>query len=237
MYRISIIYRNEVEASFDWKYYMNNHLPLAIGTSRRHSEYNFCDADKPINAASPFACICMLHFDNEDSVNDFCNFFVKQHPESDKINNDEQNYTNIAPNMIAATYESLASDDQSSDPQYRIKLLFPKTQELELSHEEISTELTAILDTSDAKNVAIVASEVDFCTSGIVPGSEPDYSLIWVVCFNDKNNLEQFAATLSTSENLQKLKAILHVEPEIMVSEVMSFDMKLAEPYRLLQKN
>ena len=120
---------------------------------------------------------------------------------------------------------------------YRIKLLFPGAQDLELSREEINTKLTAILDENAAKNAGVVSTETDFCTSGIVPGSEPDYSLIWVVCFNDKNNLEQFAATLSTSENLQKLKAILHVEPEIMVSEVMSFDMKLAEPYRLLQKN
>lgn len=234
MYRISIIYRNQAGAHFDWEYYMNNHLPLAIGTSRRHSEYNFCDADKPIHDASAHACICMLHFDDEDSVNDFCNFFVKQHPESDKINNDEKNYTNIAPNMIAAAYEALASDEQSSETQYRIKLLFPKAQGLELSHEEISAELTALLDANDAKNAGVVATELDFCTSGIVPGSEPDYSLIWVVCFDDRNNAEQFFATLNRSENLQKLKALLQVEPEIMLSEVMSFDMTLAEPYRLL---
>jgi uncharacterized protein (TIGR02118 family) len=235
MHRISITYRNGPDAQFNWEYYMNNHLPLAVGTSRRHSGLNFCDADRPVADATPFVCVCMVHFDNEDTMNDFCNFFVKEHPESDKINNDEINYTNVAPDMVAAEYERPESNDQSAEISYRIKLFFPSLQDRILSRKEITKKLTDFLDVNAPKNAEIVSTEFDFCTSGIVPGSEPDFSLIWVINFTNKKSAEALSEFLSTTESFQKLKIIMNIEPEIILSKVMPFDIALSEPYRLLE--
>ncbi|MFT5131593.1 MAG: hypothetical protein ACI9SC_000052 [Gammaproteobacteria bacterium] len=233
MYRISITYATTPGASFNWEYYMNNHLPLAVGTSMRHSGLNFCDADKAVNDEAPHVCVCMVHFDSEDSMINFCNFFVKAHPESEKIDNDEKNYTTIPPNMVAGECErfDLAA---VGDACYRVKLFFPFEHNLAASRENITEALKKLLDDLDALNAGVIATELDHCISGIVPGSDPDNSLIWALCFNKRQDAERFTEVLRTSENLQCLKELMHNEPEIMISEVMPFDMTLTEPYRNL---
>jgi hypothetical protein len=203
-----------------------------VGTSMRHSGLNFCDADKPLRADSPFACVCMVHFDNKDSVINFCNFFVDEHPESDKISQDEKNYTTITPNMLVSEYEQLVSYADSSSSAYRLKLFFPHVKDQSFSREEVSVALQNLLDNHVENEAELVISEVDYCTSGIVSGSEPDYSLVWSICFNELQDAEQFADKISTTENTQYLKELLYAEPRIMLSKIMVFDIALTEPYR-----
>ena len=232
MHRISITYENVARAPFNWDYYMNNHLPLAVGTSMRHSGLNFCDADKPMNDDSPNTCVCMVHFDNAQSMVDFCNFFVKGHPESKRIDNDEKNYTTIAPNMVAAEYQKFDLVNKGARASHRLKIFFPFVEIPEDTRDSIIGDLKGLLSSSAA---AAVSAEVDFCTSGIVPGSEPDYSLIWAISFNSQREAEGFHALMSTSENTHVLKELIKVEPQYMLSEIMPFDMALTDPYRLAE--
>jgi uncharacterized protein (TIGR02118 family) len=234
MFRISITYRNKPGENFNWDYYMNNHLPLAVGTSRRHSELNFSDADKPLGQEPPYACVCMVHFDNEETMNDFCNFFVNEHPESDRINNDEINYTTIPPNMVAAESDQITFIESQGKKDYRCKLFFPFVENIDFSRSDVKTKLLETLNDEKARDSRVLSTELDFCTSGIVPGSEPDYSLIWAVCFDSLNDMQNFTLSLGDNESFQLLKSILQTEPEIMSSEVMAFDMALTEPYRVL---
>ena len=234
MHRISITYKNEAGAPFNWDYYMNNHLPLAVGTSMRHSGLHYCDVDKPLNQNSPHTCVCMVHFDTHESVTNFCNFFVKGHPESEKINEDEINYTTIEPNMVVGECEVLSSWGETSTCKYRIKLFFPYIGGTGLSRNDISNNLKKMLDELNAKEAGLIISEVDYCTAGIVPGSEPDYSLILSLCFNEQKGSELFLQRLGEDENLQSIETLVGIKPVIMFSEVQVFDMEKARVYREL---
>jgi hypothetical protein len=232
MFRISITYSARLGGPFNWEYYISNHLPLAVGTSMRHSGLNFCDADKALNEDSPYVCVCMVHFDSEDSMINFCNFFVKEHPESERIDNDEKNYTTIPPNMVAAECENFDLVEQAEPAAYRIKLFFPYTETSEFWREKVTAEIKQLLEEQCALEAGVVSTELDFCTSGIVPGSEPDNSFIWAICFNGREEAEKFKARLQTVESQGHLKDLMLGQPDIMISEIMHFDMALTEPYR-----
>jgi len=191
-YRISITYAATPGAPFHWDYYMNNHLPLAVGTSMRHSGLNFCDADKALNNDAPHVCVCMVHFDNENTMIDFCNFFVKGHPESEKIGNDEKNYTTIPPNMVAGECEKFDLIENAPPANYRVKLFFPRNSASEIPRELTTAALKKLLSDTEAIETGVISTEIDYCTSGLVPGTDPDNSLIWALCFKDLKDAENF---------------------------------------------
>ena len=219
MYRITITYPTTEGARFDWTYYMNNHLPLAVGTSMRHSGLNFCDADRPINTSSPHAAVCMVHFDSKKSMRDFCDFFVNGHPDSETIGADEINYTTIKPGMTTAECDS--NDGPLLAP-CRIKIFFPMSDSAESSRQAISEAQSAIL----GGNESVSWTESDYCLSGLAEGSAPDYSLIWTLNFDDREAALAFDADLSVLEDL------CHSRAQLMVSEVMTFDLSLTAAYR-----
>lgn len=222
MHRISITYPSAPGASFDWDYYMTRHLPLAVGTSMRHSGLNFCDADRPLNDNTPHACVCMVHFDNEASMNSFCNIFVSGHPDSEKIGEDEINYTTINPGMTAGEYEVSGASVARS----RVKLFFPWKGEMTAEREEIREAQAGILVEAGMADKAVLSTETDYCRSGLAPGSTPEYSLIWTLNFADTDRATDFALDCSP------LRDLLRAEEQIMVSEIVPFDLELTRPYR-----
>ncbi|NKB36143.1 MAG: EthD family reductase [Gammaproteobacteria bacterium] len=230
MFRITITYRNEPGATFNWDYYMKNHLPLAVGTSMRHSGLNFCDADKPVNDDAPYKCVCMVHFDSEQSMRNFCDFFLTEHPESKKIDNDENNYTNVAPEMVVSQCET---DNEANKGNYRLKLFFPRQQHQQTLAKVPEEELRKLLD-DNASVTGPLTTELDNCHSGLESDSLPDYWFIWVLCFSTREEAEKFASHLSEDKNRRALKQITGVDFELMTSEIMSFDMSLTEPHRVL---
>mgnify|MGYP004131375585 CR=1 FL=1 len=176
----------------------------------------------------------MVHFDNENTMIDFCNFFVKGHPESEKIDNDEKNYTTIPPNMVAGECEKFDLIENAPPANYRVKLFFPHSSASEIPRELTTAALKKLLSDTEATETGVISTEIDYCTSGLVPGTDPDNSLIWALCFKDLKDAENFTQLLRSPENLRYLKDLLQGEPRIMISEVMSFDMALTEPYRNL---
>ncbi len=237
MFRISITYRSDPAATFNWDYYMNNHLPLAVGTSMRHSGLNFCDADKPLNEDALYECVCMVHFDSQQSSRNFCDFFLTQHPESEKIDNDEKNYTNVAPQMVVSRCELNQQNDQAGQSHYRLKLFFPRQQRQQTLAPVPEQELNRLLDKNAAAAAGLLTTELDHCLSGLESDSLPDYWFIWALCFGSRDELENFASIIDEEKNRRALKQITGADFELMPSEIMAFDMALTQPYRVLAED
>ena len=102
--RVVIVYPRGRDNRFDWSYYVDRHLPLAVGTSMRHSAVTHCDCDRPLDPASDVTAVCIVHFRDRDAVEDFSTFFGTGHPESLDIVADEPNYTDITPRFMGATW-------------------------------------------------------------------------------------------------------------------------------------
>jgi len=230
--RISITYPATPGASFDWDYYMNRHLPLAVGTSMRHSGLNYCDADRPVSADPPHVCVCLVHFDSAQTMRDFCVFFAEGHPESQKIGEDEKNYTSIEPGMTAGECIRRELLGEAPAVTWRTRMFFPWSDTAEESREKISAVLMAILERENAVAAGAVATELDYCTSGLVPGSPPQYSFIWTIGFSGREVAETFMPELFSGDTMAVLHELFHVSPRTMISEVMPFDMQLTAPYR-----
>ena len=228
MYRVSIPYPTQSDGQFDWDYYMTRHLPLAVGTSMRHSGINFCDADQPLTQNDPFTCVCMVHFDSEKSMSGFCNFFAEGHADADTISADEHNYTNIPPDFVTSEFSRLLDNSDEQQTRFRLKLFFPHMDGLVNEQSEIRSRLDAFLKSNGSETVL---SEVDFCLGGVMPGSNPSYSLIWANSFSENNSMELFYQKLQASECLQFLQEKQKVTAKIMLSNVLPFDLSLTSAY------
>src|SRR5579871_3607441 len=103
MPRMIICYRPQGETfQFDWSYYLDRHLPLAVGTSMRHTEVVGCDVARPVaGMASDFACICTVHFPHENALQKFIALFTG-HPDRDAVIADQVNYTDLEPIFLAS---------------------------------------------------------------------------------------------------------------------------------------
>jgi hypothetical protein len=134
--------------------------------------------------------------------------------------------------MVTAECEYIDLLEYDEPAAYRIKLFFPYTETSEFWREKVTSEIKQLLEDQSATEAGVISTELDFCTSGIVPGSEPDNSLIWAICFSGKVEAEKFKSRLQTDENQSHLKNLMLGQAEIMLSEVMHFDMALTEPHR-----
>lgn len=232
MHRVSIPYPVQSDGRFDWDYYMNKHLPLAVGTSMRHSGVTFCDADKPVDESTPFACVCMVHFDSAASMSGFCNFFAVGHPDSKSIENDEHNYTNIPPDFVTSESEMLNDKSRESDGKYRLKVFFKKIEDSKAERADVLEILRQQIENSTNSSSGLLLSEVDFCIGSVMPDASPSYSIIWANSFDDKSSMIDFYEQLKLSDCLQALQENLGTQAQIMLSEVQSFDLALTAPYR-----
>lgn len=215
---------------------MNNHLPLVIGTSMRHSDINQCDVDRPVahhDKNIPHACISLVYFDSEESMIEFRRFFTTRHPEAMAIRNDEQNYTTISPMFVAAKVERsvIVNDPVGFKLLYRVRIMWPYVHGI--SPDNFVSLTGQLLNNDMASKYEVVAIEQDRCLHGITEESNPDYAHIWSVCFADKGAADSFVQYLSDNDTCQdELTSITCMEPEILVSEVFNFDMSKTAPYR-----
>jgi len=96
MIKVSVIYPNSSDASFDIEYYCNTHMPMVQGLlgdsiKSRHVDYGLgggAPGDK-----APYIAMGHLTF---DSLESFQSAFT---PHAEKIMSDIPNYTNIAPQI------------------------------------------------------------------------------------------------------------------------------------------
>jgi uncharacterized protein (TIGR02118 family) len=96
MIKISILYPNNKDAHFDFDYYLNTHMPLAVKLLSQHSGYQGVSVEKGISGAMPgslpnYCAMCHFLF---TSAQDFMAAFMLH---AEVLQNDIINYTDIVP--------------------------------------------------------------------------------------------------------------------------------------------
>ncbi len=96
MTKVSVMYANGKNKTFDMDYYCNTHLPLVaelLGESLKGASVEKGLGGAAPGSPAPFAGIGTMYF---DSVADFGNAFG---PHAEKIMGDLPNFTNIEPTV------------------------------------------------------------------------------------------------------------------------------------------
>jgi uncharacterized protein (TIGR02118 family) len=94
MFKISIFYPNKPGARFDFDYYINTHMPLAIKLLSAHPGFKGVSVERGLGGRAPdtpptYVAMCHFLFDSVDS---FMAAFV---PNAPVLRGDMPNYTDI----------------------------------------------------------------------------------------------------------------------------------------------
>ena len=95
MKKISILYPNIQDSHFDFKYYVDIHMPRSIKLLSTHPNFRGVSVEKGVDNAIPgevpFIAMCHFLF---DSVESFVEAFT---PHAEELQSDMKNYTDIEP--------------------------------------------------------------------------------------------------------------------------------------------
>jgi uncharacterized protein (TIGR02118 family) len=96
MIKVSILYPNREDTTFDSRYYLESHMPMAIGHLSRHPGYRGVSVDLGRTGLAPgekpsFVAMCHFLFDAAES------FLEAAAPHSSELQGDIPNYTNVKP--------------------------------------------------------------------------------------------------------------------------------------------
>ena len=94
MFKISVFYPNKPGARFDFDYYINTHIPLAIKLLSVHPGFKGVSVERGVSGRTPDApptYVVMCHF-LFDSVDSYMAVFV---PNAPILRDDLPNYTDI----------------------------------------------------------------------------------------------------------------------------------------------
>lgn len=96
MVKVSILYPNREDAIFDSRYYLETHMPMAIGHLSRHPGYRGVSVDLGRASSTPgekpaFVAMCHFLFDTAE------NFLAAAAPHASELQGDVPNYTNVEP--------------------------------------------------------------------------------------------------------------------------------------------
>ena len=94
MIKVSIIYPNDEETTFDMKYYSEKHMPMVAslyGSSMKHMSIDKGIAGRTPDDKMPYLAVGYFYF---EKLSDFREAFA---PNAEKILSDIPNYTNIQP--------------------------------------------------------------------------------------------------------------------------------------------
>jgi len=104
MIKASIIYPNSPDKKFDFEYYQNTHMPMAIERLSSHPGYKGVSVERGQSGGAPdsqppFLAMCHFTF---DSIADFVAAFK---PHAEELQGDIPNYTDIEPTMQFSSVE------------------------------------------------------------------------------------------------------------------------------------
>ena len=231
--RVTILYPARSGGRFDFGYYVPNHLPLAVGTSLRHSAITYCDASRPILPDSPYACICTVGFESVEAMDNFRHFFASGHAETARILSDEPNYTNITPLFVAGmTQGNAAPRPTHAATAYRLQLIFPATAKSQFNHGRFPQFANPVLLAKLGRGITGVHVETDSMTAGVLPDSRPDVHCIWTAWVPNRAALDTFAARwagAAGTEARTRLADITNVPAQAVFAEVSALDMAQAQ--------
>jgi len=96
MTRISILYPNKKGSRFDFRYYVETHMPMSIRLLSAHPGFRSVSVERGVGGAAPGsepAYLAMCHF-LFASIEDFMAAFM---PNADTLQGDIPRYTDIEP--------------------------------------------------------------------------------------------------------------------------------------------
>jgi len=96
MFNISSIYPRTLDATFDFDYYLNNHMPLSIELLSTAKGFRGVSVERGKDIEQPpmpssYIAMCHYYF---DTLEDFIAAFM---PHAERLQGDIENYTNIKP--------------------------------------------------------------------------------------------------------------------------------------------
>ncbi|MCC7413744.1 MAG: hypothetical protein IT495_19175 [Gammaproteobacteria bacterium] len=233
-HRVSIIYRARAGARFDWAYYLERHLPLAVGVSMRHASITACDVDRPLaDIAAPHVCICVVHFADVAAMDAFRGFFHTGHPESHRILADEPNYTTIEPVFVAGAARTVThgGDAPPAPGAFRLRLMFPAPAGTQFDHGYFAAIAETVLRERLLPLVPVLCTQTDGMLSGVAPQSTPAYHAIWSLYLPSRAAVDTCLGLLHGPAGVAiraDLGRVTTVAPEILAAEVVAFDLRLA---------
>jgi len=98
MFNISSIYPKRDGCSFDFDYYLNDHMPLSIELLSKAKGFKGVSVERGIDVEDPkmessYIAMCHYYFDTLE------NFMAAFMPHAEKLQGDIANYTNIEPTI------------------------------------------------------------------------------------------------------------------------------------------
>ncbi len=236
VYRVNIVYPGGESARFDWKHYLERHLPLAVGTSMRHTTVTGCDIDRPIATVPepPYRCICTVYFDGGVSMERFRRLFTSGHPDTRAIKEDEPSYTDVHSRFVCAVaYRHDHGAVVSMKPASRLRVLIPAVGGERLDFERFRWDVEPTLVNRLAQHAPIPFTEIDRCTSGLASRSSPLYDVLWTLYFENTAAARIVADQLREGEDAQIVRALRDVVDlsasralEMLTSEIVPFDLR-----------
>jgi hypothetical protein len=219
-HRFVIVYRAGSDPSFDWNYYMQQHLPLAVGTSLKHAAVTACDADRPLSDVpadrrGPFVAICEVYFKDHGAREDFRELF-SGHADAQTVIADETNYTRSKPDFIGCDAKPIVTGGGIDTPN-RLRWMLP-------SHVDAMNFQSDVVEP-----VARLAAEsgwgVESATGscGIPPGSTAQYSQLLNVWLAGRQELDRALDALR-----EPIDRFIAAGGEFVAAERLQFDLALA---------
>lgn len=238
-FRVSIVYEQLPGAAFDAEYYMNRHLPLAVGTSLRHSRILDCDVDFPMDLPGdppPAVCICNLYFEDQQQMQRFRDLFASGHPDTGPVRADEPNYTTIAPSFNAGQYHGQYSAGDLgavtlSSQLWRLRMLFPHVDG-GLDFQALDALGRVTLDNAILPAARVLSAGLEHMLGGLGSDDVPAFDAVWTLVFDDADELGKALAIIAGGgvENAiaAEMAAITSASPALLASRRVDFDMALA---------
>lgn len=232
MYRASIIYPSRSGSRFDWGYYVDHHLPLAVGTCLRHVAVHGCEAERPLDAAPAPAhrCVCVVRFGSGRAMQRFRILFADGHPDTEPVLRDEPHYTDIRPTFVCATAVRLLRE-RSNTPgaDYRVRLCFPNHGASRFDFERFRWVTAPRLLKVVGRRARVLRSTLERGTSGLTPRSPPAYEGMWTVDVESAEQARLVGDVLRDEEEVvQALAGVNDATPEMLIGRIMELDMSRA---------
>ena len=249
MHRATILYRTTPGCRFDWTYYRNNHLPLALGATLRHFKVVRCDLDRPLAATADagagepeYQCICTVYFESGEELAGFMAFFGEGGAEARAILADGPNYSDITPLFMpgqAFEYdlgaqgraEPMAAPAEAGD-RFRLRFFYPAGGDTHFDHDYYAaTHLPLAMEALDAGG-PVARVEVDHVMAAAGADGAAPFHCICSFYFPTREAIERYMANMGGDAAEQARADIVNytnAKPHLLASQVEIYDLGRAQ--------
>ena len=116
MYMVAFMYPSSEDRDFDLEYYVNVHLPLGVGLTKKYLDIKpdkiivYTPFGDSYGGSEGYAAITSIFFDSEEKANKFIGLF-KVEEAADRLSADYENYTGNPPQVMKAKVTEIPDID------------------------------------------------------------------------------------------------------------------------------